>query len=270
MRTVKVIISVFLLAFVSNSFAQEIQEKKEIVDSLFKLVKKNILINNNGTVTISEPDLEKFKRLLYKAYAYAPTEFRDELIQWTEEWRSTGIKGVKPPTGIKPSTRLQKVKEKLAEKYGWEYVRFLETPYFMKVKVLDIKNSEYKLHRANKKGIEFKVQKIDILVKITDIIKGNNYYSLGDTITIGYLPIQFGSSALPEFKLNHIYAFPLKPWSRKEDYMHNNLMLKLNGLHTFYEIKNGFVYSPLTPEKSPMQSWDAFKNDFKQKFLIEE
>ncbi len=266
MKFIKIIlISIFSFVFITNIAAQEIQKNKEIVDSFFELVKKITPANQNEVIKIKEPDLEKAKKLLFEAYAYAPIEFNKQLHKWTEEWRNTGIKGIKHPVGIKPSARLKKVKEKLAEKYGWEYVRFLETPYFMKVKITDIKYSTYAFKIRDRQ-----FQQINLKAKILDVIKGREFYSIGDTITISYLPFWFIESPQPNFEINQIYAIPLKHWSYQKNTGYNKLMLKLNGLHTLYKIENNIVYSPLIFEKSPLKSWDIFKQEFKRKFLIEE
>lgn len=268
MKFIKIILfSIFVFVFISNLLAQEIQKKKEIVDSLFELVKKITPANQNEVTTIKDPDLEKAKQLLYEAYAYAPIEFENELHKWTEEWRNTAIKGVKPPNGIKPGTRLQNVKEKLAEKYGWEYVRFLETPYFMKFRILTVSNSSYNLNRPLPNGRNRKTTKIDLEVEILEVLKGKNFYSTGDTITISYLPIQFSYTALPEFEINQIYAAPLKHWSKPQKPIYHNLMLKLNGLHTLYKIENNIVYSPLVPEKNFSKPWREFKSKFNKRYL---
>ena len=272
MKFIRIILfSIFAFVFTTNIAAQEIQKKKEIVDSLFALIKRitpaDRLEEYGNKLTIKDSDLEKAKKLIYEAYAYSPIEFRKELLQWTSQWCSTGVKGVKPPIGIKPGRRLRELKEHLAKKYGWEYVRFLETPYFMKVKIIDIKYSTYAFERGDK---QFQLTKINLIATILDVIKGKEFFSTGDTITISYLPFWFRKSTPPNFEINQIYALPLKHWSYQNNRGYNELMLKLNGLHTLYKIENNIVYSPLIFEKSPLKSWDIFKYEFKQKFLIEE
>ncbi|MBU0560656.1 MAG: hypothetical protein KKD86_01915 [Bacteroidetes bacterium] len=263
MKFIKIILfSIFFFISNSNFIAQEIIEKKEKIDTLFKFAKE--ITNTNEISEIIDMNLEKTKKMIFEAYKYAPIEFNKELHKWTEEWRSTGLKGVKPPIGIKPSTLLKKIKEKIAEKSGWEYVRFLETPYFMKVKILDISYSTYSLKARNR---EF--QQIDLKAEILDVIKGKEFYSVSDTITVSYLPFWFNGSSIPIFEINQVYAFPLRHWSYLKYSGYNNLLLKLNGLHTLYKIENDIVHSPLNVEMSPLKSWESFINDFKQKFLME-
>lgn len=266
MKFIKIILfSIFMLVCTLNIAAQEIQEKKEKIDSLFELVKKITPQNQNEVIKIKDSDLEKAKQLLYEAYAYAPIEFENGLLKWTEKWLSTAIKGVKPPNGIKPGTRLQNVKKKLAEKYGWEYVRFLETPYFIKFKILMISHSFYNIKRTFRNGRKIMIPKINLVVKILDVVKGKKFYSSGDTITISYLPVQFSNYPSPKFEINQIYAAPLEHWSKNPSY--KELMLRLNGLHTLYKVENNIVYSPLTPKKSPLITWDEFKSRFNHKYL---
>ncbi len=258
---------VFGFALTTNLTTQEIKERKSAADSLLQFVKEITPEKVGESFEINDEELEQARKLLYNAYAYAPLELKKQLHKWTEQWRSTGIKGVKPPIGIKPTARLKRVKSKLAEKYGWEYVRFLETPYFMKVVVKDITYLTYSIKRGNR---NIKLHKVNLKAKILDVIKGKAFYSVNETIIVSYLPFWFYESSLPEFKVGSIYAFPLKHWPNEKKVEENELMLKLNGLHTLYEVKNDIVYSPLAPDKSPLKSWKTFKYEFGKNFLIEE
>lgn len=264
----KIIFTLFSLFIFTNLNAQEIQSKSQKVDSLFFYVKKNIPFEKNVCHEITDVELEKIKKFLYESYAYAPIEFDKKLNKWYKEWEATGIKGVSPPVGLKPSKRLHLLKEKIADKYGWEYVRYLETPYFMKVKITDIKPSSYKI---DKRGI--RTAKIDLKVEILEVLKGGKFYSIGDVITVSYLPIWFQKTKSPNFELNEIYAFPLRHWSEIGNTGYFNqkteLLLNLHGQHSFYKIKNENVTTPLIFEDNFSCPWNDFKKSFKQKYVIE-
>jgi hypothetical protein len=261
MKFIKIILfSIFMLVCTLNIESQEIQGEKGKIDSLFEIVKKITPQNQNEVIEIKDSDLEKAKQLLYEVYAYAPIEFDNELRKWPEKLRSMGKKGI-----IISGALLKNVKKKLAEKYGWEYVRFLETPYFMKFKILMISPSFYNIKRTFRKGRKIRIPKINFVVKVLDVVKGKKFYSSGDTITMSYLPIQFSNYPSPKFEINQIYAAPLGHWSKNPSY--KELMLKLNGLHTLYKIENNIVYSPLTPKKSPLITWNEFKSWFIHKYL---
>lgn len=272
MKIVKVIISVFWLAFVSNSFAQEIQEKKEIVDSLFKLVKKITPAEGKEVyakkLTIKDNDLEKAKKMLYEAYAYAPIEFEKKLHQWTQAWGSTGILGVKEPDGTRPGRRLWKLKESIAEKYGWDYVWFLETPYVLKVEILDKDTSLYEGYNKDKK---FRLRQVDLKVKILEVIKGEKIFQKDEEITISYLPIWYLECDCPvDFKEGSTYLIPVKPWYYRDNKGPKKLLIKNNGMKHFYEIKNNIVTRPFVNNDNFTKQWPLFKKDFINKYLIKE
>ncbi|MGD8777330.1 MAG: hypothetical protein PVH88_00020 [Ignavibacteria bacterium] len=272
MKTTKQIVFFLLLfLFVTDLHSQNIQEKEKSVDSLFTLVKKitpsQLTDAYSDKLSLTDEELEQAKELLYYSYAHAPIELEEKLHNWVQNWKEDVSQRQNASQVMKPNIRLQKLKECLEEKYGEEYVRFLETPYFMKVKVLEITTSTYNMNRPRR---NIKVPKIDLKVEILDVVKGAEVYSESDKITISYLPHWFSETSLPVFEINNIYAFPLKHWSRPEFANYKELMLKLNGLHTLYKVDNNdMITTPLTPEKHIDMPWNDFRDDFKKKYLSE-
>lgn len=264
------IIIMFIIIFSSsffNIYSQEIEMKKKSIDSLFMLVKE-ITPNEKGEwltkkLSVKDSDLEKAKRLLYDAYAYNQIEYDKKLVEWVKDWENTEIKKAKKDRGVSPGVRIQKLKEALAEKYGWDYVNFLETPYFLKIKVIDKSLGSFKVEE------KLHLPEVDLRVEVLDVIKGKKFYSKGQIIIIGYLPIWFRDcNCKVDFEINRTYALPLRHWQfyNKKDSL---LALKLNGMHTIYKIDNNIVSTPFEIEKSPNKNWDEFKNEFINKFLIE-
>jgi hypothetical protein len=105
-------------------------------------------------------------------------------------------------------------------------------------------------------------------VTILTILKGKNYYSIDDTITVTFMPIWFKNSNIspPKFVVGEEYLIPLNNW---KDYSTNILELDMHGLNTLYQIKNGNVYNPLISETKVVKSWDDFKKEFELKYLID-
>jgi len=248
-----------------NILAQEQQENNRKIDSLFTIIKKVTPAKRSEIfdskllkfkkITIDENALEKAMELMYYAYAHAPNELRRKQHELYVEWRKVG------PEELKPNERRKIVEEAIAEKYGKDYLGFLKTPYFMRVKILDINKTTY----PTDKKIRGHISQYNLEVKITNILKGKEYYTEGDTITIAYLPIWFsnGNVSPPKFKIDEEYIVPLNHWKNS-----NILELDMHGLNTLFQVKNNEVYCPLISEKEIIKSWDDFKKEFEQKYLM--
>lgn len=262
----KIKIFLLMLIFFTSSYAQEeVETKNKKIDSLFSLVKKTTPDYKNSMDTekvhISDYDLEKARELLYYSYAHATMEYRQKKKSWYKEWEKTGRKG------IKPAKRMKLIEEALVEKYGKDYVGLLKTPYFMKVKIIDVTRTSYPSGRISR-GRELLVPQMNSKVEVLDVLKGGNYYSIGDTITIAYLPLWFQEGDVsPNFEIGKEYALPLNIWNNQPP---DVLKLRLQGLHTLYQVENSVVYSPLISKKDVIKLWDDFKVEFEQHYLINE
>jgi len=276
----KTLIKLFFIVsfFVNTNFGQNITEKEKKIDSLFALIKKvtptkkteifDSSLKKNKNVQFNQTDLETARKLLYYSYANSSIEFDEKFNAWHHEWKNSGKKGISRPSELKPGIRLNILKKSLAEKYGNDYVYFLETPYFIKAKILEISNTDYTI---DKRGL--KTAKIDLEIEILDILKGNGFYSIGDTITVSYLPIWFQekSNSL-HFNINEIFAFSLKHWSitgNTENFnLKTQLLLKLNDSYTLFKIENDIVYNEYTSKRHINKTWAEFKRDFNEKYII--
>ncbi len=265
---IKVKLFLLTLLFIANFYGQEKTETKpDKLDSLFNVVREITPEYSNEKNTdklkLSEYELEKVRRLFYNAYAHAPIELKNRKNAWYEKWQKTGRKK------IKPNERMKMVETALAERYGKDYVGFLKTPYIMRVKILEVFNTDYRKenkqsNRKYKRGITYQQ---NAKVKILDIIKGNDYYSKGEIITIAYTPQWFQwAEASPKFLVGEEYVVPLNHWN---EHKRNVLQLRLRGLHTLYQIKDEQVYTPLVNSKF-IKSWRDFKNMFINKYVLEE
>jgi len=261
-----ILIFLVIVLFFSDISAQELQEKNNKIDSLFTLINKVTPAKRSEIfdskllkfkkITIDENDLEKAKELMYYAYAHAPIELRKKQHELYVEWKKVG------PEELKPNERRKIVEEAIAEKYGKDYLGFLKTPYFMRVKILDITRTIY----PTDKKIRGQISQFNLKVKITDILKGKEYYTKDDMITIIYLPIWFenGNISPPKFKINEEYIVPLNHW-----YNSDAFELDMHGLNTLFQVKNNEVYCPLISTTEIVKSWDDFKKEFELKYLMD-
>lgn len=263
----------FLFGFLSNAnFAQSKSEKEKKTDSLFTLVKKitpakrNEIFDSkllkNKKIFINEKNLEKAKELMYYTYAHALLELRKKENDLFEEWEKTDC------TELKPNERKKIVEKAIEEKYGKDYLGFLKTPYFLKVKILNIFETMYEQggKPKSKKGRRNTRFQQNAKVEILDVLKGDEYYSIGDIITIAYLPQWFmWAEASPNFRVGEEYIIPLTHWNKPKD---DILQVRLRGLHTLFQVKDNQVYTPLV-ESNFVESWSDFKNSFIDKYILE-
>jgi hypothetical protein len=248
-----------LVLFTSVYSQEVIETKKQKVDSLFTLTMQLTAGNTKGlNIKPSENNLKKAKELLYFAYAHAIGDYKKKSKEEYEKWKAEGRKDVKP------NLRMKKLEKALKEKYGDDYVGYLKTSYFMKIKILDITKTKYPIKEI--RGEEFFTEQIDVKVKILDVLKGENYYTINDVITISYLPIWFQESGvLPNFEIGYEYALPLNIWKHHSTEV---LRVSLHSLETLYRIEADNMYSPLLSETDIVNSWSNFKEDFLKKYII--
>ena len=266
MRKLLVILSVAVSCLYSADIqAQEETEAVRKIDSLFNIIYKTTPGEYREDVfkksSIKEEEIQKAHDLLFYSYSKVPQEFRQIRLNEIKLWKDKVINNEIPKNSVNPSVRLSMLKEKLAEVYGWEYVRFMETPYFLKVKVLDIRGGMYENPEDEKVSLPEVVLKVEIM----DVVKGGEAFDIGKELSIGYLPHWFRYHVAPNINKDEIYAIPVRYWT--SEYAESEYALDLYGLHTLYKVENNIVISPLEPEKSPNINWADFKKEFSQKFL---
>ncbi|MFQ5532058.1 MAG: hypothetical protein ACE5ES_05580 [Candidatus Nanoarchaeia archaeon] len=250
-----------------NLKAQELEHSKKNIDTLLTIVKKYTSSKNNSEITVADKNLEEVKRMIYKSYAESPIEFEKMFHKWVEDWKSTAISGIKDPIGEKPGVRLKRVEEALAKKYGWDYVRFLETPYILKVNILSKDVTVYESFNQD----EISLPQVDLTVKIEEIIKGSKTFTEGEEIKISYLPIWYSDCDCPvDFSVGSTYLIPLRPWYFKHHKNTKDLMIKNNGMEHFYKIENNTVTKPFIASSSFSESWQTFKKAFTNKYILME
>jgi len=270
MKLIQKITLIFLFAFfTTNLFPQLISEKEKTIDSLFTMVKEitpeNKIDKSLGKLVINDNDLEKANKLLYNAYAVSPLEYEKKLDDWVQQWGNSIKTDASVINTTSPGKRIGLLKRTLAQMYGTDYVRFLETPYFLVVKILAINSSNYKSYTKNMQNLP----KIDLKAEIIDIIKGNDFYKKGDIITISYLPLWYTDCNCPvKFEIDSVYAIPLKPWYYKHNKDNKDLMIKNNGMEFFYKVDNNKVTQPFLTNSNYIISLENFISDFKKRYLI--
>ncbi len=259
---------IFFFAFgfllVANLTAQEIKERKSAADSLLQFVKKITPEKRGEIPKINDGDLELVKKYYYNAYAYAPVETEKKFHQWYLNWGEKVKREGLESAGELPAIRFKRIKEKLAEKYDWDYVWFLETPYVLKVKILSIYGSAYKGFHG-----EVNFAQVDMKAKILEVIKGKEFFQEGETVTISYLPVWYSDCDCPvNFQEGAVYVLPLKPWFYKNNKGAKELRIKNNGMKHFYKIENNTVLRPFVKESDYSEDWETFRKNFIGKYIF--
>lgn len=201
---------------------------------------------------------EKLDSMLYY-YKYAMefewTAFHTILKELHEAWEKTGIRGVKPPEGIRPSFKIGKINRMIEDKYGRVYLNLIKTPYIARFKVLEISDSIYNGEGVSAKQVNLKV-KIESVEKGSNILKSNNIY------TVSYLPHWFHGEKL-EFKEGLSYIAPLRPWYQVRNHSRNELRISdIFGIEGIKEIVGGSLDSPVYSELTGVVSWQQFQDEF--------
>lgn len=264
---------VFIFLAFQNTYSQKNTKDTKVIDSLILKIKEFVpnnnldLFNNKKKLTknLSDKEIKKFEDFLYKSYAYHPIELEKKFDKWHDDWAKTGISGVKPPDGINPYLRKYKIRDILIKEHGFDYVLFLETPYFIKFKILNIKSSIYVSYSDTSKTLP----QIDMKAEILEVIKGNSFYKKEQIITVSYLPLWYANCDCPiNFESGEVYVIPLKPWHYKLNRDLNNLSIKNNGMNYFFKIENNIVSTHFVNDVIEHSSWKSFKQKFINKFNI--
>jgi anaerobic ribonucleoside-triphosphate reductase len=246
-------------------FAQSTASGDKSIRDFFNYIEKYIPKEKNSLSKIKQiPDttLTSIKNVYYNAITISPYSFKSKIKELTSEWEKSGIKSVKPPSGIKPAVRISLMKDKLIEKYGEEYVKILSTPIILKVSVTDIKKSIYTSASNNK----ITAGQTNLVVKIEEILKGKDYFKKGELITISYLDWWYQDKPI-SFEKGKLYILPVEPWYDKNDNFNSLIIKDPLASHSIVQI-DGVKLSTIYPETAEIKvSWTKFKENFIEKYI---
>jgi hypothetical protein len=266
MKTVLFVL--FITIYSQVIFAQQAAGKAETVDSLFSLVERitpSKQTKGFAKLTFNDSDLEKAKEYLYSCYAHNEVELLKRIDNLSIEWDNK-VRSGKEPNLEAPAVRLKRVKIALEDKYGKDFVGFLETPYFLKVKIVDKTYCSYNVDKDRGVSLTEVVLKAEVL----EVIKGKETFTAGQIISFSYLPIWF--RYIPHevnFNSGDIYLIPLRHWSPSGKRNPLLFTLKTNNINAIYKAEGKDIISVLEPGKQIKAGYEAFKNEFKSKYLLD-
>lgn len=253
--------------FISNiSYAQFFADSviSDAVIELFKIAdneKKDNLPNDNSNVEDDSTiiDIDRIAQLFYRVFDEDPVGYNIYLKQKFQKWSA-----VRDLNELKPAIKIRRLTERVAQKYGIPFTEIIKTPAFLRCKFLFFSSSYYT------EGIISS----DFNFIVEDVLKGNKYFKVGDTITVRMLPdIECPS---PEFKVGNSYIVSLGTnFSTGQDsfniifhYLVENYNTWIMGKPpTTFLIEKEIIQKCEYFGFSEME-WNKFKEFFKEKYLI--
>lgn len=261
------LVIIFLLVG-TNIFPQLKIEYSAVVKDFFSSVQKyHSTYNIDQTISdkISIQETEELYEKYYFAKAKDPIGFRNYVRELAKNRKEKFIE-----TGElekSPGWKVHIIKKLIADKFGGEFAEMMDVPFFLHIKILDIKPGIYE-SEVDKMIV---APKTIILAEIIDIIKGKDFFVKGDMIEINIIN-QWMAGAKSFFEINKEYFAPIEPWECFED---NCLSIRLSFLPDenfgIYPIENEFIrtngnYFGI----NEFTKWTEFKREFLDKFIIKQ
>jgi hypothetical protein len=166
----------------------------------------------------------------------------------------------------RPGLQLGRLSRMITEYTSPAFSELLRVPYLFRVKVIRFDESYY-----YSKDLKSNMRQTDMIVKIKDILKGKEYFTIGDSIKVSFFGHWFhGASEEQYFKVDSIYFLPVNLFriEDKDTYQYKIQMLQDNNF-AVYPIIDEIVYTPKDffgiGEHS---NWDEFKNFIKENYVI--
>lgn len=187
---------------------------------------------------------------------------KEVYTEWEKEVRDNGYNNVHK----RPAIILRIIREKISEFYSDSFSELLQVPYLLRVKLVRFEKSVYYA-----KPDSMVVPQFDMVLIVEEIVKGSDYFSVNDTITVSYFSHWFhGARENQRFEIDSTYFLPVDLF-RIED--KNTYQYKIRMLPDFnyavYPIVNGEV---LTPGNyfgvGEITEWEKFKKYMKEKYLF--
>jgi len=217
----------------------------------------------------TDAEIEHIAELYYKCYNDDPVGFQKYFHEKHQEWEKAPLDVVTGEMKIRPWMKIYKLRDKIANRYGIVFTEVIGTPAFLRCKYITWKFSDYYSKSLN---THFKSHNFIFLIE--DILKGNKFFSIGDTISI--LMLSNIESPSPDFIEDHAYLIPVKT---NLGFHEGSFNLTFSFLRTAYDV--WIMGKP--PKTFPIEneviknceyfgikdtSWIDFKRYFKETYLI--
>ncbi len=264
LRTLIIFFVILLLS--GNSFPQfhadtviseYVREFMRIADDETKLLKEA----NSHEITreISDSEIEDITRLYYKSFDEDPVGFNTYLEKEFRKWNAN-----RNILEFKPAMKVKLLVKRIAKKYGIPFTEIISTPAFLRCKFISLSSSYYTIGIRNS-NFNFVVE---------DILKGDKFFKIGDTLTIKMIPNI--ECPIPDLQVGDSYLIPVGTNLGLGNNSFNNIFKYLQDRYDVWEMgvppKIFHIQNEIIKDCNyfgfPEMNWNAFKEYFKNKFLI--
>jgi len=262
----KKITLLIVLIFISTHFPQKTDEIKPSIKNFYTEL-NNIVAHYDMKLGMqkkfSNDELFNTAKLLYIATEDDPVAFRKELKSEYDAWAAETIKNNYKPIGLKPGVKLGILHKLIDERYGKNFTKILEIPYYLKVKILDIQGTIY-IHTDKNT-----FHQINLICSVEDVIKGEKKFKKEDIITVSFL-LHWFPEGYPSFEKGNSYFIPVDYWKIDNEIeafclgiLHNaekSAVLSLNE-NKLIDAKNCYLLDST-------KTWEIFKRNFLKKYKL--
>ena len=167
----------------------------------------------------------------------------------------------------RPGLQLGRLSRKITEYTNVAFSELLRVPYLFRIRVKKFETSNY--YSEDLKG---NLRQTDMIVEIEDIIKGREYFSIGDSLKVSFFGHWFhGATEEQYFKVDSTYFLPVNLFRIENEY---TFQYKIQMLSDY-----NFAVYPIIDEvvKTPKDyfgigetsNWKDFKSFIKENYAIQ-
>jgi len=224
---------------------------------------------SNPKCVFTNEELEHIAKLYYKCYDENPVCFNDYVSEEHKKWEQIMKDNHYKSDELRPWMKVYALRNQLIKKYGMSFAEVIGTSAFLRCKFIELTFSRYHSVDLNS---DFRVH--NFIFVIEDVMKGNKFFSIRDTIPI--LMIPNSESPTPDFITGNSYLIPANTLLGLQDDSFNIIFNHLNNSDDVGKMG-------ISPKVFPIQNeiikncdyfgfsemnWNKFKVYFKEKYLI--
>jgi hypothetical protein len=273
MKIILIVIAFFFL-IPCNSFSQfyadsvvsdYVIEFMEIADEFSKSFDQ---VQGVYNMEFTDEEVEHIAELFFKAFNEDPVGFSYYIMKEFYKWGAK-VKESGKVTEPKPAMKRNLLEKQITKKYGITFTEVIGTPAFLRGKFITSTRSTY-----YSPDIKSNFPQMNFIFLIEDILKGDKFFIVGDTVTISTIPNV--ESPAPKFETDKSYLIPVRPRIGLTEYKGE---VTFNYLHEYYDrwvmgkppktflIENEIIKN-CEYFRIKETSWTDYKKFFKETFLI--
>lgn len=268
-----VILSFFLFC---NTYSQFYGEEEispsvlEFMEIANEFSKSYDPVTNSSNMEFRDDEIEHIAELYYRAYEEDPVGFNSYVASKHELWKKYPMDVRSGKLRKKPWQKIYNLRNQISYKYGVVFTEVIGTSAFLRGKFLELTFTDFNVVSID--TLFFKAHTYNFIIE--DVLKGNKFFEIGDTISIKMIPNV--ENPRPEFISVKSYLIPVKTFLDNEK---NTFNMVFGYLQNSY----GFGGMGVPPKTFPIENeiiidceyfgikdtnWVDFKDYFKQTFLI--